>query len=114
MRRIDKTRILSTKYKEWVDRLDRENLDHPKKETYKLDVVMNLFYCQGGVCAYTEMRLCPPNLLDEQKWVNGRYKGKKEEIDKFGSLDHFDPRLKEKKFWKWENLFMVHTDINFK
>jgi hypothetical protein len=112
MRRIDKTRILSTTYKEWLDRLDRENLDHPVNETYRLDVVMNLLYCQGGVCAYTEMRLCPPDLLDGQKWVNGRFKEKIGKIDKFGSLDHFDPRLKKKKFWNWENLFMVFTDIN--
>lgn len=94
--------------------MERDNLKHPEKSKYRLDVVMNLFYCQGGVCAYTELPLCPPDLLDDQKWKNGRYKGKKGEIDKFGSLDHFDPLLKKNQFWKWENLFMVHTDINSK
>ncbi|MCU0288257.1 MAG: hypothetical protein MUF15_17910 [Acidobacteria bacterium] len=67
MRRINKTCILSTGYKDWVDKMDRDNLEHPEKSRYRLDVVMNLFYCQGGVCAYTELPLCPPNLLDEQK-----------------------------------------------
>jgi len=114
MRRIDKTRILSTKYKDWVDQRDHDNLDHPERSKYRVDVVMNLFYCQEGVCAYTEIPLCPHDLLDEQKWKNGRYKGKKGKIDKFGSLEHFDPSLKKKKSWKWENLFMVHTDINSK
>jgi hypothetical protein len=112
MRRLDKTRILSTKYKDWVDQLERENLDHPGESKYRVDVVMNLFYCQGGICAYTEIPLCPLHMLDEKKWENGRYKEKK--VDKFGSLDHFNPDSKTKKSWKWENLFMVHTDINSK
>ena len=111
MRRIDKTKILSSKYKEWLDKLDRDKVKHPPhSRTYYTDVVMNLLHCQKGVCAYTEMFLCNPGLLSEDKWENGRYAKKKTEH--FGELEHFDPKLKEKKFWEWDNLFVIHSDIN--
>jgi len=112
MKHIDKSKILSTKYKEWVEKLDLEKKKHPHSSRYELDVKMNLFYCQEGLCAYTEMRLCELDKIAESKWQNGRYK--ESNVDKFGSLDHFNPGLKEDKFFDWDNLFMVHTDINFK
>lgn len=111
MRKIDKTEILSSRYKEWVDKLDRDNVNHPdESRTYYYDVVMNLLRCQKGVCAYTEMFLCNPDLLKEDKWKNGKYRLKNPEC--FGELDHFDPKLKKEKYWKWENLFVIASKIN--
>jgi len=110
MRRIDKTKILSSKYKEWLDKLDRDKVKHPHSRTYYNDVVMNLLHCQKGVCAYTEMFLCNSGLLSEDKWKNGRYAEKKTEH--FGELEHFDPKLKANRFWEWDNLFVIHSDIN--
>ncbi|HLP47346.1 MAG TPA: hypothetical protein VK186_18575 [Candidatus Deferrimicrobium sp.] len=131
MRRIDKdkSKILSTEYKKKVDKLDNAGKKHrsPSWE-YCIDVVMNLLHCQGGVCAYTEMRLCGPRLIEKENWQEGRYKKTKSFVDecgnilyketksrkigKFGSLEHFDPRLKAQAFWDWDNLFVIHTDIN--
>ncbi|MCP4155837.1 MAG: hypothetical protein GY757_49385 [bacterium] len=146
MRRIDKKTILSTCYKEWVDKLDRDQELHPDRDEcgkYYLDVLMNLLYCQKGVCAYTEMRLCRPEDIDEKVWKNGRYKKKKADMigvpdhsepdkkkkqswswqkgknkrkkpDEIASLDHFDPDDKEKQYWKWGNLFAMHDYFNSK
>jgi hypothetical protein len=113
MRKIDKTKVLSTQYKKWVDRLNRDKVKHPAQtRTYYNDVMMNLLHCQKGVCAYTEMIICNPELLDEENWKNGRYKSKK--IDRLGSLEHFDPQLKKDKSWEWDNLFAISLDINVK
>ncbi len=111
MRKIDKTKILSGQYKDWVDKLDRDNVEHPHdSRTYYYDVVMNLLYCQKGVCAYTEMFLCNPALFSENKWKNGKYQLKSPEC--FGELDHFDPGLKKEKYWEWKNLFVIASRIN--
>lgn len=113
MRKINKTEILSVKYKKWVDNLNRDKMKHPPhSRTYYDDVVMNLLHCQKGVCAYTEMFLCDPRLLTEDNWENGRYKTKHPK--RFGDLEHFDPGLKKERFWDWANLFVIHTDINRK
>lgn len=113
MRKIDKTVILSAQYKKWLDHLNQDKVKHPSQsDKYYNDVLMNLLHCQKGVCAYTEMIVCNPVLLSEDKWENGRYKCK--EIERFGSLEHFDPKLKEEKYWDWDNLFVVSLDINVK
>jgi hypothetical protein len=112
MRKIDKTKILSTKYKQWVDKLNRDKVKHPQNsnKAYYCDVVMNLLHCQKGVCAYTEMRVCDPGLLNDNNWENGRYK--LTNSGQFGELEHFDPNLKKDKFWEWENLFVAASKIN--
>lgn len=112
MRRIDKTEILSTHYREWVERLEHDHAVHPQAGPYYYDVVMNLLYCQKGVCAYTEMIVCDPVLIDKSNWENGVYKIKKPDVR--GSLEHFDPALKERKFWDWNNLFIVDFKVNIK
>lgn len=114
MRKIDKTRILSTQYKKWLDRKNQDKTKkHPAKNRYYYnDVVMNLLHCQKGVCAYTEMLVCNPELLTEDKWENGRYKSQK--VERLGSLEHFDPLLKEDKYWEWDNLLVISLDINVK
>ncbi|UCH95275.1 MAG: hypothetical protein JSV88_00130 [Candidatus Aminicenantes bacterium] len=112
MRKIDKTNILSVQYKKWLDKLNRDKVKHPQSSTYYDDVVMNLLHCQKGICAYTEMSLCNPGLLDEDNWKKGRYNKKRPEP--IGELDHFDPKLKKNKYWEWENLFVVLERINRK
>jgi len=110
MRRIDKSKILSTKYNEWLDQLNRENITHPESSIYKKDVIMNLLHCQEGLCAYTEMRLCYDRFLSEDNWKNGRYKRKSPGFD--GDLEHFDHNSKRNKHWEWDNLFVSHHKAN--
>ena len=114
MRKIDKTKILSTVYREWEQGLESRGEDHPKWRAdyrYYLDVAMNLFYCQRGLCAYTEIRLCPSACFDPENWQEGKYY-RAEKPEFFGQVEHFDQKLKAKKAWRWSNLFMVQADIN--
>ncbi len=113
MRRIDKnkSKMLSVEYKKWLSELNDRKEEHPRhSRSYYVDVVMNLLHCQKGVCAYTEMFLCNPGLLSEDKWANGRYK--LENPRHFGELEHFDPKLKKIKYWEWDNLFVIKSRIN--
>ena len=114
MRKIDKTTILSTVYKAWEEELEKQGRDHPQWRANlprSLDLIMNLFYCQQGLCAYTEIRLCPQKYLTPDNWKDGKY-ARTEKPQYFGQVEHFDKTLKEKKGWLWSNLFMVHPDIN--
>lgn len=122
MRKIDKSVILSTAYKNWEEQLELEGKPHPRynssKGEFYFDVAMNLLHCQQGLCAYTEVQLCNQAPIEPARWQKGRYVGNgKKEFD--GTLDHFDESLKAKKDdaqgrkdWLWDNLFMVHTDVN--
>ena len=113
MKKIDKTKILAAQYKKWVDRLNRDKIKHPdQSRTYYNDIMMNLLHCQKGVCAYTEMVVCNPELLKEKNWKNGKYNFNN--VERLGSLEHFDPRLKKDKYWEWDNLFVISLDINIK
>ncbi|MCP4156160.1 MAG: hypothetical protein GY757_51040 [bacterium] len=94
-----------------MDNLDGLQEEHPPdSRKYRVDVIMNLLYCQKGVCAYTEMLIIDPSSWSKDSWLNGRYKEKK--VEELGSLEHFDPALKKKKFWDWDNLFFIHPKIN--
>jgi len=123
MRKIDKSKILSTEYKTWEEDLEKNKEAHPKyansttKNEHYLDIVMNLLHCQNGICAYTEMSLCDPKQYKADNWKDGKYTSPKS--GKFGQLEHFDESLKSKKKdktgikdWLWDNFFMVHSDIN--
>lgn len=123
MQKIDKTQILSKTYKDWEQGLESEKKRHPKytssKFRYYTDIVMNLFYCQKGLCAYTETELCISEYIAVDCWNNGRYINDKPEF--LGQLEHFDESLKSKsnntegrKDWLWDNFFMVVSDINTK
>jgi hypothetical protein len=118
MRKIDKAadKIVSTKYKAWVDKLDAAGTEHGNSRTYYDDVAMNLYKCQLGVCAYTEMFICPHQLYDDANWEKGRYKippgGEYSRIDHLGEMDHYDPQDKKLRYWNWDNLFMIHAKIN--
>ena len=114
MRKIDKSIILSTKYKQWEEDFGSSN--HPEYNSsankFYTDIVMNLLHSQEGLCAYTEMRLCAKELIENSNWEDGRYKLENPEFK--GQLDHFDLSLKKEKAWLWSNLFVIDTDINTK
>ena len=112
MRKIDKSKILSKDYENWLNKLRENNKPHKTCSQYKIDVIMSLFYCQQGVCAYTEMLLCSPKLIEKKNWNKNSYKNKKVNTETFGELEHFEPSLKNNKFCEWDNLFMVHSKAN--
>lgn len=120
MRKINKTitGILSTKYKKWIEEqiTKKEKAHNENYRYYYDDIVMALFKCQLGVCAYTEMYICIPELFNEQNWFKGKFKlhqsSEYKRLDHFGEMDHFDSTQKKLKYWDWENLFMVHAKIN--
>lgn len=118
MQKIDKNynNILSTKYKKWVDNLEKNKKEHPLSKTYYDVIVMELYRCQKGVCAYTERFICPPSLYKSDNWINGDYKITNEaefkRTDHTGELEHFDPHLKKNQYWLWSNLFMIDSTIN--
>jgi hypothetical protein len=117
MKKIDKSKILSKNYEEWLASLGEE---HPKYNSsnnkYYNDIKMSLLYCQNGLCAYTEEELCDEDLIHSDNWDSEKYIYA---IDKNislinGDLEHFDESLKEKQAWLWDNLFFVQGDINRK
>lgn len=121
MRKIDKTIRFATTYRDWVNDLEARGEDHPPYNSsqgkYYKDIVMELLRCQNGLCAYTEVQLCPPQYFAENCWANGRYQLTDRSQD--GQLDHFDERLKWKakdgyihKDWLWENFFMIDSNVN--
>jgi hypothetical protein len=119
MRKIVKEidNILSSSYRSWHNKLEVRKEKHlPGYRYYYDDVAMSLYRCQKGVCAYTEMFICIPDLYTDNNWVKGRYrisdKANYKRNDHFGEMDHFDPLLKKDKYWLWSNLFMIHSSIN--
>ncbi len=120
MRKLDKSKILSTKYKAWEEKLENDNKNHPKYNStkgkkYFVDIFTNLLNIQKGLCAYTEKFLCKPEKVKNINWIDGRFKTQNLTIKPFckgGNLEHFNPELKENKAWLWDNLFFVDTDVN--
>ncbi len=124
MRKLDKTQILSTIYKKWEEEFENNNKKHPKynssKGKFYRDIVMNLFYIQKGLCAYTEQNLCDEFFYKKNNWKKGRYKTPKnyEKAECKGQLEHYDESLKSKKGeegkkdWLWDNFFMADSDTN--
>jgi hypothetical protein len=138
MRKIDKSKQLSTAYKAWENGLENNNTPHPSYNSsngeYYKDIVMDALRCQNGLCAYTEIQLCPPQYLTADNWENVHYKGIIENRVHNGQLDHFDEQLKWKdkklknnnnleeiedktivyqhKDWLWSNFFVIDSDTN--
>lgn len=121
MRKITKICDLSTVYKQWEEDLEANNTDHPKWEdsttrnNHYLDLKMQLLRCQGGICIYSEQRLCPLELLTDDKWQEGKYIYQDQDKQAEGDVEHFDDKLKKAPFnkaWLWDNLFMAHHTIN--
>jgi len=114
MQKIEKAILYSKEYEEWLSDLEVQGENHPKYDKYRKyynDVKLELLRCQGGLCAYTEMKLCGIEVFSPDKWENGSCKIKKK-IEAFGELDHFDPRLKKEKGWLWTNFFVISGHIN--
>ena len=113
MKKIDKSKILSKKYFEWMEELKEEHPKYSSSHKYILDIKLNLLYAQNGLCAYTEEQLCDVKLLEESCWKDGRYIKSLEGEDLVnGDLEHFDCTLKEKQAYLWDNLFMANSNIN--
>jgi hypothetical protein len=128
MRKIDKKQQLSTVYQNWENALNQADQSHPtynsSQGAYYHDIVMDALHCQNGLCAYTEIQLCPPQFLTPDNWENGYYKNKNRHHN--GQLEHFDERLKWKdkdikkgkivvyqhKDWLWSNFFVIDSDTN--
>jgi hypothetical protein len=113
MRKINKTAILSTAYKNWEESLETHPEYDSSKNKFYYDVVMNLFHCQQGLCAYTEQLLCIADFYDGQNWKDGVYQKPTNWAIK-GQLEHFDSTQKKTKGWLWDNFFMADTDVNTK
>jgi hypothetical protein len=120
MRKIDKTEILATAYHRWLAQEQakpapaRKAYDrNASKFKFYYDIAMNLLYCQKGLCAYTEVQLCPEKYLANELWKKGKY-DKSLLIPKpfNGELEHFDESLKETNGWLWDNFFMIDSDTN--
>jgi hypothetical protein len=115
MRKVDKSKILSTEYKAWEE---NKVGDHPPytntttRNKYYLDILMNLYHCQEGLCAYTEKDIFTDfhNLLKEENWEAGKYNKARPRNE--GEVDHFDSSLKSNKAWLWDNLFAVLGKAN--
>jgi len=117
MRKVDKTEILANEYASWIaeyEKISRKHVGYSASHKYYKDVLVSLLWCQGGVCAYTEIFIanrerCGPDNFDEQ----GRYMERgKEESGFAAQLDHFDSTLKAAEGWKWDNFFAVSDKIN--
>ena len=54
MKKIDKSKILSEEYLNWMDESKRDDLTYDSSHKYIKDIKMNLLHCQNGLCAYTE------------------------------------------------------------
>ena len=113
MKKIDKSKILSEKYLNWMDELKTKHPIYDSSHKYIKDIKMNLLHCQNGLCAYTEEQLCDLKLLTESCWKNGRYIQLLKNEDMInGDLEHFDCTLKKTQAYLWDNLFMVNSNIN--
>lgn len=124
MRKLDKKskeQILAIHYYKWQKELEEKGETHPKYSSsshkFYLDIVMNLFYIQKGLCAYTEQELCEEKFWKKENWQEGIFQI--ESPEKNGQLEHFDESLKykekqktEKKDWLWDNFFMIESDTN--
>ena len=117
MQKIDKSTILSKDFKTWHNALEVDN--HPKYNSSSnpnyWDIKMSLLYCQRGLCAYTEQRLCDVSWIEKAHWGDEKYNKVLTREDKHciqGDLEHFDESLKEKNGWSWDNFFVVSAHAN--
>lgn len=113
MRKINKSILYSTKYKKWLEALEKNGEKHPKYSSsgeFYVDIKLESLRCQGGLCAYTEMRLCDLSVLSKDKWKDGKYKDQK--VKTAGQVEHFDSTLKEEKGWLYSNLFVADDRVN--
>lgn len=114
MRKIDKSGLLATKYKKWLDELSANEKSHPKYNSsgfkYYYDIVASLVWLQAGLCAYSERKMQDHLRCAPENWVNGAFK----RFQFSGQLDHYDAALKNSKGWDWDNFFLIDSDVNVK
>lgn len=113
MQKIDKSTILSTQYKAWIEEIEGDHPAYNSSHRYVRDIKMSLLACQNGLCAYTEELLCDPALITSSNWNDGEYITKRDNQNLVnGDLEHFDCSLKDRQGYLWDNLFMVNSNIN--
>jgi hypothetical protein len=111
MRKIDKSVVLSSVYKAWLDTLEKPHGSYTSsKHKFYGDIVMALYHCQNGLCAYTERRLCEDKYFELSNWQLGEYVSEMPSTE--GELEHFDPTLKAEQCWLWDNLLMILGKAN--
>ncbi|MCE2962613.1 MAG: hypothetical protein ACK5UE_00420 [Chitinophagales bacterium] len=111
MKKIDKSEILATSYKTWLDNLGETHPEYTSsKHKFYYDIVANLVWIQGGLCAYTEVLLNDKKTVAPEKWVDGMFN----RFEVKGALDHYFPNLKRETGWDWQNFFLIDYDINSK
>ncbi len=107
---------LPAKYKDWVLKEDKGEESNKNFRSYYDNIILNLYKCQSGICAYTEKYICIPELYKDENWVEGNYvipdDAKFQRVDHLGELDHYDPANKKIQYWNWDNLFMIDAKIN--
>lgn len=112
MRFIDKKSHEALKYQSWLKRTSGK--EHPKYNSssfiHYYSIIYDLLICQNGLCAYTEKFLASVEQLQDVKWSKNNCMPFKFA----GQLDHYDPTLKTKYGWLWDNFFVVDTDVNIK
>lgn len=118
MKKIDKNlpQNLPAKYKDWF-LVEDKGYEYDKNFRYYYDsIIMSLYKCQKGVCAYTEKYICIEELYRDENWVEGSYvipnNAEFKRVDHLGELEHYDPANKKVQFWNWDNLFMIDAKIN--
>ncbi|SHM86787.1 hypothetical protein SAMN05444266_112119 [Chitinophaga jiangningensis] len=114
MKYIDKSIILASKYKQWLDGLTAKGQQHnsytSSKGKYYYDIIANLIWVQQGLCAYSERRMQDHGLCAPSKWSEGKFA----KFEFAGHLDHYDCTLKKDYGWLWANFFLIDADINTK
>jgi hypothetical protein len=111
MRKVDKSIILASSYKSWLDKLGETHPEYTSSNNkYYYDILANLVWIQGGLCAYTEVLLVDKKQVAPDKWTDGTF----HKFEVKGALDHYFPNLKKSQGWHWQNFFLIDYDINSK
>lgn len=116
MRKLNKTITKAKAYKKWHDEIVNNDEDFPVYNSsngdYYGDIVAELLIIQNGLCAYTERLLYNVDEVNTLKWEDDKLQSSIPKVD--GDLEHFDPSLKKKQGWLWDNFFMVDGKVNKK
>lgn len=110
MRALDKKKCKAKEYFNWQAAKPRKYYSSNK---YYYDVLVSLLLCQGGVCAYSEIRLIDQEDLksyNKKFDKNGKYTGNNPSVP--AHIEHFNSQLKDVNGFKWDNLFAVFGPLN--
>ena len=90
----------------------RKDTKYESSKGFYYDIVAELLLIQDGLCAYTERLLYNVEEVRALEWKDGKLRSPFPKVD--GDLEHFDPTLKERKGWLWDNFFMADHKVNLK